>query len=215
MGIAIKAVNKIVNSKAFKKLNSPSIAGAASGIALASTMSKDILATYYYVTQSAKNEKIPPEKRSFVAALDLGNGIMNVIGALAIGLPMKGWMEKLFDNKLEKKFFSKEVAEETMQKIIETGKKVDKDKFMEAFMKRKDLAKVGLCVMGTLVGSQIIAKRILTPLIATPMASVFEKLFKTDAKKAPKEEKMAMVDSTMPKNGDIPDMDTFKKAHKE
>lgn len=171
MGIGIKAINKIANSKVFNKLNSPSIAGAASGIALASTMSKDIVATYYYVTQSAKNKKIPPEKRSFVAALDLGNGIMNVIGALAIGLPMKGWMEKLFDSKLEKKYFSTEVAQKTMQKIIDSGKKVDKEKFMEAFMKRKDLAKVGLCVMGTLVGSQIIAKRILTPLIATKLAS--------------------------------------------
>ncbi len=209
MGIVIKAINKIANSKVLNKLNSPSIAGAASGIALASTMSKDIVATYYYVTQSAKNEKIPPEKRSFVAALDLGNGIMNVIGALAIGLPMKGWMEKLFDSKLEKKYFSTEVAQKTMQKIIDSGKKVDKEKFMEAFMKRKDLAKVGLCVMGTLVGSQIIAKRILTPLIATPMASMFEKLFKKDGTKDTKEEKIAMIDSTMPNN-----INEFQKAHK-
>ena len=209
MGIGIKAVNAVANSKLFKKLTQPSIAGAASGIALASTMSKDIVATYYYVTQSAKNEKIPPEKRSFVAALDLGNGIMNVIGALAIGLPMKGWMEKLFDSKLEKKYFSTEVAEKTMQKIADTGKKVDKEKFLEAFMKRKDLAKVGLCVMGTLVGSQIIAKRILTPLIATPMASVFEKLFKKDGGKDTKEEKIAMIDSSMPNN-----IDDFQKAHK-
>lgn len=209
MSIGIKAVNKIANSKLFNKLNSPSIAGAASGIALASTMSKDIVATYYYVTQSAKNKKIPPEKRSFVAALDLGNGIMNVIGALAIGLPMKGWMEKLFDSKIEKKYFSTEVAEKTMQKIAEAGKKIDKEKFMEAFMKRKDLAKTGLCVMGTLVGSQIIAKRILTPLIATPMASVFEKLFKKDGGKETKEEKIAMIDSTMPNN-----INDFQKAHK-
>lgn len=209
MSIGIKAVNKIANSKLFNKLNSPSIAGAASGIALASTMSKDIVATYYYVTQSAKNEKIPPEKRSFVAALDLGNGIMNVIGALAIGLPMKGWMEKLFDSKIEKKYFSTEVAEKTMQKIAEAGKKIDKEKFMEAFMKRKDLAKTGLCVMGTLVGSQIIAKRILTPLIATPMASAFEKLFKKDGGKETKEEKIAMIDSTMPNN-----INDFQKAHK-
>ena len=209
MGIGIKAVNAVANSKLFKKLNQPSIAGAASGIALASTMSKDIVATYYYVTQSAKNEKIPPEKRSFVAALDLGNGIMNVIGALAIGLPMKGWMEKLFDSKIEKKYFSTEVAEKTMQKIADAGKKIDKEKFLEAFMKRKDLAKTGLCVMGTLVGSQIIAKRILTPLIATPMASVFEKLFKKDRDKDTKEEKIAMIDSTMPNN-----IDDFQKAHK-
>ncbi|MBR2386437.1 hypothetical protein IKA92_03990 [bacterium] len=209
MSIGIKAVNKIANSKLFNKLNSPSIAGAASGIALASTMSKDIVATYYYVTQSAKNKKIPPEKRSFVAALDLGNGIMNVIGALAIGLPMKGWMEKLFDSKIEKKYFSTEVAEKTMQKIAEAGKKIDKEKFMEAFMKRKDLAKTGLCVMGTLVGSQIIAKRILTPLIATPMASAFEKLFKKDGGKETKEEKIAMIDSTMPNN-----INDFQKAHK-
>ena len=76
-------------------------------------------------------------------------------------------------------------------------------------MKRKDLAKTGLCVMGTLVGSQIIAKRILTPLIATPMASAFEKLFKKDGGKETKEEKIAMIDSTMPNN-----INDFQKAHK-
>ena len=213
MGIGIKAVNKIVNSKPFKKLNSPSIAGAAAGIALASTMSKDMLATYYYVTQSAKNEKIPPEKRSFVAALDLGNGIMNFIGSLAIGLPMKGWMEKLFDNVIEKKYFSKEAAEKAMQKAIDAGVKLTdeakKAEFIETFTKRKGPARTGLVVLGTLVGSQIIAKRILTPLIATPMASVFEKMFKKDGAKETKEEKIAMIDSTMPNN-----INDFQKAHK-
>ena len=64
MGIGLKAINRLSNSKMMKSLCKPSVAGAASAIALASTTSKDVVATYYYVTQSMKNKKIPEEKIS-------------------------------------------------------------------------------------------------------------------------------------------------------
>ncbi len=205
MSIGVKAVNWLSNTKLMEKLNKPSVAGAASMIALASTTSKDIVSTYYYVTQSMNNKKIPEEKRSFVAALDLGNGIMNVITAFAIGLPMKGWMEKLFDKKIADKCFNEKALKAKAKEII--GKGFDEKKFLEVLNTRKGLARTGLCVLGTLVGSQVIGKRIITPLFATPMADTFEKIFKKDKgekkeenKELTSEEKVAIVNSEMPQN---------------
>ncbi len=209
MSLGVKAVNWLSNSGLMKKLNKPSVAGAASAIALASTTSKDIVSTYYYVTQSMNNKKIPEEKRSFVAALDLGNGIMNVITAFAIGLPMKGWMEKLFDKKIANKCFNADKLRASAKEFVEkAGKTFDEKKFMEALGARKGLARTGLCVLGTLVGSQVIGKRIITPLFATPMADTFEKIFKKDKgdkkpeKELTSEEKVAIVNSEMPNNTD-------------
>ncbi|MBR1977070.1 hypothetical protein IKA15_02190 [bacterium] len=210
MGIGVKAINRLSNSKMMKSLCKPSVAGAASAIALASTTSKDVVATYYYVTQSMKNKKIPEEKRSFVAALDLGNGIMNVITAFAIGLPMKGWMEKLFDKKIAPKYFNEKTLKDNTMKLLEKSKEAfDEKRFQESLSKLnmgKGLARTGLCVLGTLVGSQIIGKRIITPLFATPMADVFEKIFKKDKgdkkpeKELTSEEKVEIVNSQMPQN---------------
>ncbi len=208
MSLGVKAVNWLSNSRAMKYLTNPSIAGKASAIALFSTTAKDVVATYYYVTQSMNNKKIPEEKRSFVAALDLGNGIMNVITAFAIGRPMKGWMEKLFDNVIDKKCFNVDkIRVSAKEKIELAGKVFDEKKFIETLNNQKGAAKVGLCVLGTLIGSQIIGKRIVTPLFATPMASIFEKIFKKDKgenkqeqTEPTSEEKVAIVNSEMPQN---------------
>lgn len=212
MSTGVKIVNWLSNTGAMKFLNKPSVAGAASAIALASTTSKDMVATYYYVTQSMKNEKIPEEKRSFVAALDLGNGIMNVITAFAIGLPMKGWMEKLFDKKIAGKYFNPDTLRANTMKLAQkAGEVFDEKKFQEALSTlnmRKGLARTGLCVLGTLVGSQVIGKRIITPLFATPMADTFEKIFKKGKgdkkpeKELTSEEKVAIVNSEMPNHTD-------------
>ena len=194
MSTGVKIVNWLSNTGAMKFLNKPSVAGAASAIALASTTSKDMVATYYYVTQSMKNEKIPEEKRSFVAALDLGNGIMNVITAFA------------------GKYFNPDTLRANTMKLAQkAGEVFDEKKFQEALSTlnmRKGLARTGLCVLGTLVGSQVIGKRIITPLFATPMADTFEKIFKKgkcdkkSEKELTSEEKVAIVNSEMPNHTD-------------
>lgn len=48
-----------------------------------SLVSKDAVNCAFYTYQSLNNEKIPKEKRGFVAALDFVNGIINVGGQLA------------------------------------------------------------------------------------------------------------------------------------
>ena len=56
--------------------------------------------------------------------------------------------------------------------------------------KNKGFAKIGLSLIASLVGMQIVVKRIITPLIATPLASVFKNQFeKAEQAKKAKENK--------------------------
>lgn len=75
----------------------------AARMALISALTKDAVGCYYYVTQSLDNERIPEEKRKFVAAIDLMNGILNVGLQFTIG----AWLDKKapvwFDNIMNKK----------------------------------------------------------------------------------------------------------------
>lgn len=170
--IAPKLLNKILNTKAAQYLNKPNVAGNAAKIALISTTSKDLVACYYYVTQSLNNKKIPEEKRKFVAGLDLSNGILNLVFSLLIGGPMEKLTSKVFDKKIAPKYFSADVAKKMFDKIKPD---VDFEAFYGRFSRNRSCAKVGLAVIATLVGTQIIGKRIIVPLFATPMASFFKK----------------------------------------
>lgn len=80
--------NKGVSSpKNIKKLNGlfadPNKAITAAMVT--SIVSKDAVGCVLYTSQSATNKKIPEEKRPFVAALDLVNGILMVGGQYLIG----------------------------------------------------------------------------------------------------------------------------------
>ena len=56
--------------------------------------------------------------------------------------------------------------------------------------KNKNFARVGFSVIAALVGMQVVIKRIIVPLIATPMASVFKKqMEQMEQKKANKIDK--------------------------
>ena len=172
MSFGAKIANSILNNSKVQYLTKPTAVGAASTIALISNTSKDAVNCYYYVTQSMKNEKIPEEKRKFVAALDLSNGILNIITQLALGIPVAKAMNKVFDKKIAPKYFSEAVSE-NVRKNLKIN--MDPEKFYGAFSRNKGFAKSGLGVITTLVVTQIISKRIIVPLIATPMASYFKK----------------------------------------
>lgn len=157
-------------------------------IAMASVISKDAVGCYYYVTQSLKNEKIPEDKRKFVAALDLSNGILNVGVQTAATLLLTPYFDKFFDKFLEKGFKAK-----GLDNLISTSK-------------------TGFGLAAGLILTQIVIKRVVVPLIATPMASVFKKKMEEKEKAAKaqngdkveisKEQKVAeekaIVDSTTP-----------------
>jgi|GEM_PF-3968147 len=198
--------NKVLNTKAAGKLLGAG--AAASTIALISTQSKDALATYYYVTQSLKNKKIPEEKRKFVAGLDLANGILNQIFALTLGMGIGKWTPKLFDKKIAPKYFSPD-AMKTMFDTIKP-KNMSIGEFSKKFDGVKTASKAGLAVMATLVGTQILCKRVLVPLLATPMASFFKnKMDKTGGENSPELDRV-IINSKMP-NNDITDFRGYLK----
>ncbi len=172
MTIGSKIANTALNSSAMKYLTAPNAASAAATLAMISNISKDGVNCYYYVTQSLKNEKIPEEKRKFVASLDLSNGILNIITQLAVGIPVIKMASKIFDNKIAPKYFSKKAAENMYKKI---NPKMSLEKFYGRFSRNRSLAKTGMGVITTLVATQVFAKRVIVPLIATPMASFFKK----------------------------------------
>ncbi len=191
MSIISKFANYAFNSKASKIASDPFRVGAAAAtVAMVSATSKDAVNCYYYVTQSLKNEKIPEEKRKFVAALDLSNGILNIITQIAMGAPLLKRIDGFFDTKIAPKYFDN-------NKVIQSLKsKVDDDIFETCLKSQKSAAKAGLGIVATLVVTQIIAKRIIVPLLATPMASVIKK--KMEEKSAAKAQPAA--ENNLPAN---------------
>ena len=157
--------------------------------AIASICLKDGLGCYYYVTQSLKNERIPEERRKFVAALDLANGILNIVTQLTLGLAVasdtcQDWLKnKFFKNILDKK----EIAEayKDIRKVIGLKEIPEKafNKSMEGVSKH---CLNGLKVITALGASTIVAKRMIVPFVATPIASWYkEKYMDKNCKQPP------------------------------
>ncbi len=150
--------NKVLNSNALKKLCSERAGDAAATIALLSTTTKDLVNCIYYTKQSLDNKKIPEEKRKFVAAIDLANGVLNVTTQLTLGMYIKNKAPAIFDF-IIKKF----------------GTKLSSDAL--------GLAKNGFNILATLVFAQIILKRVLTPFAATPIAHYIKEFAEKKAAK--------------------------------
>lgn len=74
----------------------------AAGMLVTSIITKDVVSGYLYTTQSLHNEKIPKEKRKFIAALDAVNCVLMVGGQFLIG--------KLIERSFTPKFFAKQFS---------------------------------------------------------------------------------------------------------
>ncbi len=173
----------IINSKFMKKWIPEDPAKAASGLALLSTVTKDAVNCGYYTYQSYNNKRIPEDKRKFVAANDLSNGFYNVV----IPLMLKGTIDKsnkhVFDTYF-KKYFSDVAAKNIYNKIKDTNPQFTLDMIKDNLTKKSlGFAKSGLGVIFTLVVSQIICKRIITPTLATPSADYVKKVMEKYEKK--------------------------------
>ena len=172
---------KIFNSKPAKFLTDPRAGGAAVMIATVSNVTKDGVNCAYYVTQSLNNERIPEDQRKFVAGMDLANGILNVLLQSIIGTKIGGWAGEFFDKKMAPKYFSEDACKK-MYNNLES--KIKFEEFKGIMEKNKNFAKTGFKVIAALVGMQVITKRIIVPLIATPMASIFrDQMDKVESKK--------------------------------
>ena len=149
----------------------------ATNMMVLSLVSKDAVNCVFYTVQSYNNKRIPEEKRKFVAALDLVQGILNVgTQLLAASLIKKHLTPALFDKYIGKKLItglSKKYSEILIKKHptldpVALQKKVkdylgEKSSFYEA-------AQGGFSLIATLLATTALCKRTLVPLIATPIA---------------------------------------------
>lgn len=186
MRINLSSITRyLLNSKPVKYLTNPNAAGAAVTIATISNLSKDAVNCAYYVHQSLNNERIPEDKRKFVAGIDLANGILNVTLQGLVSYALTKHVGKFFDKKVATRYFTEEKYKKLYSKL---NNKIKYEDFVSLMEKNKGAAKVGLSVITALVAMQVVTKRILVPLIATPGASLFKNMFeKMEARKKEKE----------------------------
>ncbi len=193
-------IDSFYSSGIGKRLANPKATVATAAlIATASNVSKDAVNCVYYTYQSLTNERIPEDKRKFVSALDLSNGIMNVGIQLIMAFGIADAITSIFDNKLAKaEDFSdkEEVIKDKFNKLgDELKSKTNYEEFSKHYKnlikKRKDLARLGFTVLTVNIAMQVLTKRIITPLCATPLASVFkEKFEKAEERKKAKQNKI-------------------------
>ncbi len=143
-------------------------------VAMASVLSKDTLGCYLYVTQSLKNEKIPKEKRGFVAMLDMTNGVLMIASQIAAFYTISNEKVQkfIFDNTLGH-LFNNANRKNTRKMVETTGSLsgVSKQVFNQKFAHFEKTCRGAFKVFLPLVGATIIAKRMLVPFVATPAAA--------------------------------------------
>ncbi|MCQ2958519.1 MAG: hypothetical protein MJ180_06450 [Candidatus Gastranaerophilales bacterium] len=173
MAMLVNAINKFTASKAGKFLTGIKAPCTLATITTLSCVSKDAVNCAFYTWQSCTNKRIPDDKRNFVAGLDLSNGILNVTLQLGAGL----LFDKVVFPKLYDDFIGKKCFEKLPQKLVEKYKDLSLAKAEQHTKLLNKLARNGLMVIGTLVLTQILVKRVLVPSIATPMATYFKEKF--------------------------------------
>ena len=199
-----KIIDSFYNGKIGQKLANPrATAATAAAIATVSNVSKDAVNCAYYTMQSLNNERIPEDQRKFVGALDLSNGILNVGIQLLMSFGIADLITGLFDDKIAKHpdfTVNDKIIKEKFGKLsAELKAKTTPEEFAKEYTKlvrgRAKLARTGFTVLAVNIAMQILTKRIITPLIATPLASVFKKRFEANEakKKAQEEQKHTVV----------------------
>lgn len=145
---------------------------------IASIVGKDGVGCYMYVKQSLNNEKIPEEKRSFVAALDLTNGGLMILSQLLMFFTISN---KKFQNKLFGSMFNKIFSDHAKKQYITYIRSNPKFRDLQKqvigadFDKIHNRAKDTFGFLTSLIASTTIAKRVIVPFIATPLASWAQK----------------------------------------
>lgn len=116
---------------------------------LVTSISKDVFAYALRVQNTLKNDEIPDDKKSFVAKMDAATGITTAVVQFGTGLL---------------------IANQKIQKAI------CKTLFSQITDERKfKQASEGFRSVSTLIGATLIAKRVIVPLIASPIAGYYEK----------------------------------------
>ncbi|MBO7672806.1 hypothetical protein J6S88_05280 [bacterium] len=169
-----KPLNAIGNMKIMNGLNKgyqSNNAKIIAGVSVASIVLKDGLGCVMYVKQSLNNKKIPEEKRKFVAALDLINGILMVGTQIGMFFLFNKCQDKLF-KKYFGKYFSRSARKGYMARLknipgMENLAGLDFHKGADKYMGTVASAFKQLT---SLIVTSIIAKRIIVPFLSTPLA---------------------------------------------
>lgn len=188
LNVISNAANKAVDYTLIKPLNKLSTApgmgyvrkeycnknmGFINGIAITSIVLKDGLGCYMYVKQSLNNEKIPEDKRKFVAALDLANGGLMIAMQILMHMTIsnKLMQSKMF-NGLFGKYFNRSVTKgyQAILKNQDKYKAMTGKEFSDAMEVIHDKAVEAFSNITSLVAATIIGKRVIVPFIATPLA---------------------------------------------
>lgn len=140
---------------------------------------KDGIGCAMYVGQSLNNDRIPEKKRKFVAALDLTNGLLMILAQIGMFLGMRAYSGKIF-NKVFGKTFNKVAQSQYVSRIrmqsAKAGESVMKKLgIQKTFDKYKDDALGVFKFVLDISAATIIGKRVIVPLIATPLAKKVEK----------------------------------------
>ncbi|MBE7711817.1 MAG: hypothetical protein E7Z92_06745 [Cyanobacteria bacterium SIG31] len=141
---------------------------------------KDGVGCYKYVTQSLNNKEIPEDKRSFVAALDLTNGILMILAQIGMFFMMRKLSEPIF-NRLFKGSFNAKNKGDMLSWLRSLAKKEGnsviprKIEAAEAYNKVRNDALSLFKFVADIGAATIIGKRIIVPFIATPLAGVVQK----------------------------------------
>ncbi|MBP3820697.1 hypothetical protein J6G99_03530 [bacterium] len=184
--------------KCLKKFDGKNCANAVATLMISSICLKDGVGCGMYVYQSLNNDKIPEKRRKFVAALDLTNGGLMIATQILAFFGMKKLNEGLLYKCFGKTFDKTGHALKTLTEKVRVYQKLDNvvppTKKGVIAEKHEELKKFCLESIGNitnLVAATILAKRIIVPFIATPLASKVEKMMNEhDAKnKAQEEEK--------------------------
>ena len=178
-----KGIAKATNAKPatwlgekFEKIPESALAAAT----VTSIILKDGIGCAMYVTQSLNNKKIPDEKRKFVAALDLTNGVLMIGAQIAMFLAMRKYSGPLFEKLFKKSFNYVSKGEAITRTRMNAGLKdpnaVPRKSVVEKeFEKvRKDSLDLFKFVVD-IAAATIVGKRVIVPLIATPLAKKVEK----------------------------------------
>lgn len=166
---------------------------------MASIISKDLVGCAFYTVQSLNNEKIPEDKRGFVASVDLMNGLVMVVGQLLAGIGFEKILGKtLFDKCIAKKLDNdvlKAHAKKLAEKIKQTGQNLKIDDIHKELIKQYGsesnkfkAMKGGLGLLIAYFATTALTKRIIAPLLSTPMAGWFKDKY-MDKDKKPEIEK--------------------------
>jgi len=207
-------VGRFLSKEFDKAINEP--AKFASSMLLTSIVSKDLIGCFVYTSQSLNNKKIPEEKRGYVAALDLINGILMVGGQLVVGKIIESKLTpqlfgKFYSGKFKDKFTGKETplsgdgataksrlyGDNILEKVKNTvkeldAKDVDVDKVATALKNnlakgpRYKLIEAGFGLIVTALVTTALVKRTLVPMISTPVSAWFKDKFMEGRTEAPK-----------------------------